>query len=116
LKSDNIVLDRHRDPTPVVIDLGKACYVGEGKCLKLSKYEQLQNAKMCKHIAPEVVQGNYAQSKSSDVYSFGYVVAKTAKHLTNCSHLKTYSDMCMARYEIRPSMVHIQHELKLCMK
>lgn len=118
LKPDNIALERHTDIgfTPVIIDLGKACYVEEGKCLKLSKYEQLQHAKMYKHIAPEVVQGKHSQSESSDVYSFGYIIEKTAKHLANCSHLLRYSIMCMDRFEIRPSLLHIQQELKVCMK
>ena len=61
LKSDNIVLERSKDIglTPVIIDPGKACFVDQGKFLKLSNDDQLKHAKIHRHIAPEVVQGKH---------------------------------------------------------
>ena len=58
-----------------------------------------------KHIAPDVVKGQGKQSESSDIFAFGVVIG-------DCSHLQNIAQMCMTRWEIRPSLSFVTHELK----
>ena len=58
-----------------------------------------------KHIAPEVVKGKRKQSESSAIFAFGVVIG-------DFSHLQNIAQMCMTRWETKPSQSFVRHELK----
>ena len=77
IKSDNIVIvcSSRSFFSPILIDFGKACFVNDAKKKLLTVEEKAKYYKDHFHIAPEVIEGTWAQSVLSDVYSFGVVIA-----------------------------------------
>ena len=77
IKNDKVVIVRGSSSffSPVLIDFGKACFISEARKKRLLQEEKDRYYKEHFHIAPEIIEGTYAQSFLSDMYSFGVVIA-----------------------------------------
>ena len=107
LKPDNIVLEiRDSQLSPIIIDFGKACLFEEARLLQIPKSQQAAYISKYGHIDPEAVKGVRKQSESSDIFSIGMIIAKVAKYA------ERISDMCVAPWQLRPSLAFIKDELK----
>ena len=64
LKVDNVVLGHSYSKTvkPYVVDFGKACTVGDGKCYGLSQEEKKRYKQEHAHVAPDLCDGPVSQS------------------------------------------------------
>ncbi|XP_068705844.1 uncharacterized protein [Montipora foliosa] len=71
IKANNVVLDgcNFAEVEGVLIDFGKATEQISPKI-----YRTPADTKKFKHLAPELGKANGKQSKSSDIYSFGYLI------------------------------------------
>ena len=113
LKPDNIVLEiRDSQLSPIIIDFGKACLFEEARLLQIPKSQQAAYISKYGHIDPEVAKGVRKQSESSDIFSIGMIIAKVAKYAEDCPQLWRISDMCVAPWQLRPSLAFIKDELK----
>ena len=74
LKGNNVVLD---GDAPVIIDFGKSCQIAKAK-LRKPKLDVDKAIARYPHIAPEIHRGE-KQTTSSDVYSFGAMIARVLK-------------------------------------
>ena len=81
LKPNNIMVEeRGIHYNAVVIDLGKACPLHNGKFYKLSnKVEKQKYLERYPHLAPELVAGDSPQSESTDIYSLGHTKKQSFK-------------------------------------
>ena len=82
LKTDNIVLKSTTVPLAdstivgaVIIDFGKACEISKGRTYNLSHAQREQYRVNHPHIAPDLRDGQCAQSVSSDVYAVGRIIS-----------------------------------------
>lgn len=101
IKSDNIVVHSSSGKfSLVLIDFGKACLVKEGETKALSSAEKSRYYKEHYHIAPEVIEGQFAQSIKSDVYSAGVVIASLFK-FSKYRPLKELARHCLKSYLTR---------------
>lgn len=114
LKCDNIFLDSLT--SAIIIDYGKACGVKEGKYYKLSECEKEQYARRYSHIAPDVRDGIFRQSVSSDIYSLGRIIQVIIKNSTlNNGAIEQLSVGCMQYHmHFRPNMTDINETMKRC--
>ena len=76
LKGNNVVLDGKGD-MPVIIDFGKSCQIAKAR-LRKPKLDVDKAIARYLHIAPEIHRGE-KQTTSSDIYSFGAMVARALK-------------------------------------
>eukprot|EP00111_Clytia_hemisphaerica_P003136 TCONS_00008909-protein len=80
LKLDNVVLHGDRNTIqPVIIDFNCGCKIERGRHFKLSVEEKEKYKKTRRHVAPEVVEGQSAQSVVSDIFSYGYMLEQTVR-------------------------------------
>ena len=59
---------------PIIIDFGKACREGNGRCRKVDNIDQY--TQLHPWIAPETINGEAKESKLSDAYGLGYIMLK----------------------------------------
>ena len=101
MKPNNIMVEeRGIHYNAVVIDLGKACPLHNGKFYKLSnKVEKQKYLERYPHLAPELVAGDSPQSESTDIYSLGHTINKvlSEKFGESVHHIKEISLSCMSR-------------------
>ena len=62
---------------PVLIDFNKSCPINHGRKYNLTEPSKQEYRSVCRHIAPEVVDGTNCQSIYSDIYSYAYMVKQT---------------------------------------
>ena len=88
IKDDNVVLEGEiseglsasRKLQPVLIDFNSSCFVSKAKVLPRENEQTVQEKLLLyPHIAPEVNSGRAKQSKSSDCYSYGYLLHRVCK-------------------------------------
>ena len=80
IQNDNIVVHCSSGKfSLVLIDFGKACLVKEWKTKAFSSAEKSRCYKEHYHIAPEIIEGQFAQSVKSGMYSAGVVIASLFK-------------------------------------
>lgn len=105
IKGDNIVLDnRQSGVCSVLIDFGKGCFVSDAKFYKLSTEEKRLYSHEHPQVAPEVRDGHYKQSESSDVYSLGRVLTKVNEKTLKLPGLSSYCTLCTQfDYSKRPT-------------
>ena len=121
IKIDNFVFGTscNMDVLPVLVDFGKACYMGQGKHYKLTSEEKEEYKLHHSHLAPDVRDGICEQSFLSDVYSFGHLLYTLAKNkkIDQRLHLKALSKECM-QYNAhnRPEMNDVVHSLTVIYK
>lgn len=116
LKGDNVVLK----PTlsaigAVIIDLGKACEIDEGKWYHLTKQEKEKYKLHHPQIAPDLRDGLCKQSEATDVYSFGRMMNMMITNANIQSQaVKSLSEQCM-QYDgcLRPETVLLQQVLQV---
>ena len=94
---------------PILVDFGKACFLGQGKNYKsLTSSEREEYKLHHPHLAPDLRDGLCEQAFPSDVYSFGYLLYTLAKKKdigTKRNHLKALSKECMSyNADERPEM------------
>lgn len=110
IKCDNIILSdlvpayANSPPLwPILIDFGKARPFIAPKRYYLSESDKVKYRKEYPHLAPELIQGTYAQNQKTDVYSFGRVLLKISEQ-HQISQLETVSNKCMSKKpDHRPS-------------
>ena len=115
LKADNIVLSdclpanvNNLSIWPIIIDFGKARPIDSPKKYKMPEKEQEKHLKTYTHLAPELVQGIYSQSVSTDVYSLGHAIRKVAC-VSSHQGLKSAAKLCMTEnITIRPSILLVK--------
>ena len=108
IKTDNMLLtgdssaleNENQNVHVVLCDFGKATEVSNGRHYKLTSLQKQQYYKKHSHIAPEVIEGRYPQSKMSDIFSFGLVFYHVANRFENqrlreLAKLCTRSDPCL---------------------
>ena len=116
LKMDNFVLgtSSNMEVQPVLVDFGKACFLGQGKTYKLTVAEKEEYRIRHAHIAPDVRDGIIEQTFSSDVFSFGYMMYTLAKKkdIGHRMQLVSLSKECMLYSATdRPEMPDIVQSL-----
>ena len=62
----------------ILIDFGKATSIQDSKRYHLNVIEQTEYCRNFPHIAPEVVEGETKQTKSSDIYAFGKLLFRVS--------------------------------------
>ena len=111
MKPNNIMVEeRGIHYNAVVIDLGKACPLHNGKFYKLSnKVEKQKYLERYPHLAPELVAGDSPHSESTDIYSLGHTINKvlSEKFGESVHHIKEISLSCMSRQPYnRPGLIY----------
>ena len=77
LKTNDVVVENVNDqPSAVINDFGKSCYVGNSRVKRIPIQERADYRKRYPHIAPEIVNMTRSQSFASDVYSYGVMLQK----------------------------------------
>ncbi|XP_032238854.2 serine/threonine/tyrosine-protein kinase HT1 [Nematostella vectensis] len=110
LHQKNILLDRLNGHThPVIIDFGKACKVGNGRCRKVG--DVVMYSELHPWVAPETVRGEDSESEQSDVYSFGYIINKFNR-VAKVDTIGTLALHCQSQKCYRPSMGQVIESLK----
>lgn len=93
LKPNNVVVFQKGPSFDVVlIDFGKSISSGSAVKYKLSENEKKQYRELHKHIAPDVIDGIYAPSCSSDIYSYGWI-CKNILHYSSSKFDKCITKM-----------------------
>ena len=81
IKEDIVVLEiTSTKMKSVIIDFGKACFERCARKYALSSADKELYRNLHPQIAPEVRDGCYQQSKSSDIYSFGRIITSISCH------------------------------------
>jgi serine/threonine protein kinase len=105
LHQGNRIIDKMYGHThPIVIDFGKACKTGEGRCRTLKN----QKDHLVKHpwIAPETISGEAKESEASDIYGFGYIMSEVNCKLA-CESLQELAKNCQSKRVTRPSINNV---------
>lgn len=118
IKGDNIVIDKQNsDVRSVLVDLGKACYIHEGRRYSLSSAEKRRYVSNHPQIAPEVRDGHSKQSKESDIYSVGRIIDIVNRHKLAIPVLNTMSQNCLQYQSTnRPSSTDLFTSLTFLLK
>ena len=95
---------------PVIIDYGKACKVGYGRCRNIADFENY--TKQHPWIAPETICGEHQESEASDIYSFGYIMDKVDCKI-GCSNLAKLVSECRSSKSSRPTIEKVIQSLQL---
>lgn len=118
LKTDNIVLK----PAPladntiagaVIIDFGKACEISKGRMYNLSHTQRERYRLNHPHVAPDLRDGQCAQSESSDVYAIGRIISivcdRSRDRFLQLDTLKDLSHKCTQYHKHqRPDLTYVQ--------
>lgn len=95
IKSDNILVEYASSSAKgVLVDLGKACYLCDGKRYDLSKEEKEKYSQRHPQIAPDLRDGHCSQSFASDIYSIGRVLNEVNQKILELPVVNSYSNMC----------------------
>lgn len=96
LKGNNVVLEKSKGGSynPVIINFGKSAKISKVR-LGRPKVNVDDAIRKFPHIAPEVHRGE-RQSISSDVYSFGYMLARFAKKTNFELFFKEVAKKCLS--------------------
>ena len=99
IKLDNFIFSTSSksDIEPILVDFGKACFIGQGKSYNLSVSEKEEYKLNHPHLAPDLRDGLYKQTTASDVFSFGFMLYTISKKrcITNRDNLRALSKECM---------------------
>lgn len=107
----NIVVDKLGGHVhPVIVDYGKACKIGDGRCRNVPEFGNY--TKQHPWVAPETICGEHQESKASDIYSFGYIMDKVNCKV-NCSNLAKLVSECQSRKSFRPTIDNVIKSLQL---
>ena len=103
IKGDNILIALSSSGVwqPKIIDFNKACQIKDTKVKNIPVNERARYKSCHKHIDPALYEGEYVTGPASDVYSFGYMASKIAKHLKS-DLIERLAMTCMSRYK-RPA-------------
>ena len=94
LTGDSSALENENENVHVVLcDFGKATEVSNSRHYKLTSLQKQEYYKKHSHIAPEVIEGHYPQSKMSDIFSFGLVFYHVAERFEN-ERLQELAKLC----------------------
>lgn len=100
IKGDNVVIDCSSKSifSPILIDFGKACLITQVRKKTLTEEKAKHYRGHC-HIAPEVIEGSYANSILSDVYSFGVRIVGIYRYTKYCP-LKELPRNCLSLFQV----------------
>lgn len=105
LHQKNIILDRlYGHVHPLIIDFGKACRIGSGRCRTVDNINTY--TKLHPWVAPETICGKEKESKESDVYSLGYIFSKV-NGITQLKSLDEMITQCLSKKSLRPTVESI---------
>ena len=113
IKPNNVIVTQSNEDQcqyqVVLIDFGKATSMQESKRYHLSGVEKIEYRRNFPHIAPEVVEGETKQTKSSDIYAFGKLLFRVSNQgvIDADPHkrkiLLNFAERCVSpRYYCRP--------------
>ena len=95
LHQNEVVLDRLNGHVhPIIIDFGKACRLGNGRCRKVKNLDWYTNHHPW--VAPETICGEHKESKASDVYGLGYLM-KMVNSKISCGLLGDLVSLCQGK-------------------
>ena len=96
IKSDNILIEESASSVrSILIDLGKACFVEDGKKYNLSNEERRLYCVKHPQVAPDLRDGIQSQCTGTDIYSVGRIVAEIHRLSLPLPVLKSLSEMCL---------------------
>lgn len=102
LHQKNIILDKlNGHVRPVIVDFGKACKTGDGRCRNVPNFSCYRQQHPW--VAPETICGEHRESEASDVFSFGYLMDKVNSHI-GCSDLGKLVLQCQSNTGSRPKL------------
>ena len=95
IKSDNVLVEYTScSAKGVLVDLGKACYLCDGKRYDLNKEERERYSQRHPQIAPDLRDGHCSQSFASDIYSIGRVLNEVNQKILKLPVVNSFSSMC----------------------